>query len=135
MMEDQGDILRVEAMGGQVLPGEDAVISVPSGQVVTLQETIWNAPGPEGLVTRFRFVAPAINLETGGVDFETAAADIVHLCQTYALDRVVQMGPIPAQVVVSLSDRPLPFGETAPEATQYFEAFRIENGSCIWEVF
>ena len=133
-MGDQGQIWLTQSAGGQVSPGDAAAIALPSGQAVTLIETIWNAPGPDGLVTRFRFLAPAINPDLGAVDFEMAAADIAWLCQNYALDRVVQMGPLPAQVVVSLSDRLVPFGETAPDAVQFFEAFRIENGTCIWEV-
>ena len=134
-MGDLAQVWQANGTGGQVTPGDDLAIAVPSGQVVTLQETIWNAPGPEGLVTRFRFVAPAIARDGGTVDFETASADILHLCQNFALDRVVQSGPVPVQVIVSLADQVVPFGEAAPEATQFFEAFRIENGSCIWEAF
>ena len=134
-MGDHGQMWQAEASGGQSVPGEAAAILLPSGQTVTLLETIWNAPGPQGLVTRFRFLAPEINPETGSVDFTAAADDIAWLCQNFALERVVQTGPLPSQVIVSLADRDLPFGETVPEATQYFEAFRIENGSCIWEVF
>ncbi|MDH5531341.1 MAG: DUF6497 family protein, partial [Paracoccaceae bacterium] len=33
------------------------------------------------------------------------------------------------------SDRVVPFGESDPEATQYFEAFSIADGTCIWEAF
>lgn len=128
-------IMQAEATGGQVTPGDDSAIAVPSGQAVTLQETIWNVPGPEGIVTRFRFVAPAIAREGGTVDFETASADILHLCQNFVLERLAGMVPPPGQVIVSLADRALPFGETHPEATQYFEAFRIENGACILEMF
>ena len=138
-MVDQGQIWQAQTDGGQVTPGEDVGIALPSGQVVTLLETIWNAPGPAGMVTRFRFLAPAINPETapetGAVDFDTATGDVAWLCQNYALDRVMQSSPVPAQIIVSLSDRAVPFGETAPDSVQYFEAFRIENGACIWEVF
>jgi hypothetical protein len=126
---------QVQLTSGQVTPGDDLAIPVPSGQLVTLHETIWNVVGPEGLVTRFRFIAPAINRDAGTVDFEAASIDLMYLCQEYALQKLSQSGPVPAQVIVSLADRPLPFGEAAPEATQYFEAFRIENGACIWEVF
>jgi Family of unknown function (DUF6497) len=135
---DKGIIQTVQDAGGQVIPGDDQGISLPSGQVVTLIETIWNAPGPDGLVSRFRFLAPAINpattAETGPVEFENAAKDIAWLCENFALQQVAKMGPAPAQVVVSMSDRLVPFGETDPEAVQFFEAFRIENGTCIWEM-
>lgn len=129
------DLLVVDGDGGTVTPGDDQPITVPSGQAVTLQETIWNVPGPEGLVTRFRFIAPGIAREGGTVDFETASADMLHLCQSFALERVTTAGALPSQIIISFSDQVVPFGEAAPDATQYFEAYRIENGSCIWEAF
>ena len=43
------------------------------------------------------------------------------------------MRPKPARVIVSMSDRPTEFGAAVPEATQFFEAYRIEKGVCIWE--
>ncbi|NEY91455.1 DUF6497 family protein [Tabrizicola oligotrophica] len=134
-MGDQGQIWQVQSGGGQTVPGDGLAVSLPSGQTVTLVESIWNAPGPMGLVTRFRFLAPEINPATGSVGFDLAAQDIAWLCQNYALERVMTNGPLPAQVIVSLEDRPVAFGEADPEATQFFEAFRIEDGSCIWEVF
>ncbi len=127
--------IQIEADGGSVIQGEAGAIPVPSGQEVTLQEVIWNVPGPEGLTSRFRFIAPAINREAGSVDFETASTDMQHLCETYALDRLSSLGPMPRQVIISLADRALPFGEPAPEATQFFEAYRIEGKTCIWEAF
>jgi hypothetical protein len=102
---------------------------------VTLQEVIWNAPGPDGLTTRFRFVAPAI-AETGGtVDTETALEDMLWLCQTFAVPRIAQPGPMPAQIVISLAAEPVPFGEARPEVTQLFEAYSLQDGQCVWEVF
>lgn len=126
-------LLSVESEGIQVVPGDETLIVVPSGQPVTLQDVVWNVPGPEGLALRFRFVAPKI--AGGEVDFETALADIKALCDSYALPRVAQPGPVPSQIIISFSDTPLPFGEAAPEATQFFEAFSVQNGVCIWEAF
>ena len=117
------------------LAGVDEPIPVPSGQSVTLQDVVQDAPGPEGLTLRFRFVAPAIAREGGTVDMEQALVDMEHLCQTYALPRLSNTGPRPAQVVVSLSDVPVPFGQAAPDATQYFEGYRIEGDACIWDAF
>lgn len=110
----------------------DQPIPVPSGQEVRLIEVIWNAPGPEGLTWRFRFLAPRIGQD---VDYDLALGDMDYLCQTYVVPRLTATGPQPAQVVVSLSDRPLPFGQTDPEAVQFFEAYRIAEGRCIWEQF
>lgn len=117
-----------------VEPGDAMPIEVPSGQQITLQDVIWNAPGPDGLALRFRFLAPGI-APGGGVTFETAAADMQHLCDTYALPRIADQRPHPEQVIISLSDVAVPFGEAAPEATQFFESYRIEDGVCVWEMF
>ena len=114
---------------------EDVLIPVPSGQPVTLQDVIWNAPGPEGLTLRFRFVAPQIARNGGDITTEAAQADMLHLCQTYALPRIAEFGPEPAQIVISMADISVPFGDTAPEVTQFFEAYSVQDGICIWEVF
>jgi Family of unknown function (DUF6497) len=120
--------------GDLAATGEDVQIPVPSGQVVTLQDVIWNVPGPEGLALRFRFVAPEI-AEGGRVDFDMAVNDIKALCQDYAVSRVSNFGPVPQQIIISLSEKPTPFGESAPDVKQFFEAFRIEDGTCIWELY
>lgn len=117
-----------------VEPGDGTLIAVPSGQEITLQDVIWNAPGPEGLALRFRFLAPGI-APGGGVDFDTAAADMQHLCDRYALPRIAEGVAPPEQVIISMSDVAVPFGEAAPEATQFFESYRIEGGVCQWEMF
>lgn len=128
-------VLAAPVDGQVVLVGNAETIAVPSGQVVTLQDVIWNEAGPQGLALRFRFVAPQIARDRGEVDFETASADMLALCEDFALPRIAEFGPQPTQIIISLSDQPLPFGETAPEITQFFEAYRIENGACIWEMF
>jgi Family of unknown function (DUF6497) len=114
--------------------GEEVQIVVPSGQSVTLQEVIWDAPGPMGLTLRFRFVAPAI-APGGGVSFEQAVADMQSLCDGYALPRIAEFGPKPAQVIISLEDTALPFGSMEPDATQYFEAYSIGEEGCEWEIY
>ncbi|QYK43074.1 MAG: acetolactate synthase [Paracoccaceae bacterium] len=119
---------------GSAVAADDTPIPVPSGQSVTLIEVIWAEPGPEGLTFRFRFLAPQI-APGGGITFDAAVEDMAFLCQDYALPRLSDIGPVPAQVIVSLSDRPVVFGEADPEATQFFEAYRVEDGICIWEAF
>lgn len=114
--------------------GAGLEMTVPSGQKLVLQDVIWNVPGPMGLATRFRFVAPGI-APGGGVDFDTASADMQALCDGFALPRVADNTPAPEQIIISFSAAPVPFGEAAPEVAQYFESYRIENGSCEWEMF
>ena len=34
-----------------------------------------------------------------------------------------------------MSDMSVPFGEDHPEATQFFNSYKIEDGACQWEMF
>ena len=123
------DTVRIE-------PAADAaLIDVPSGQPIRLIDTVWGVAGPSGLTVRFRFLAPQIERDLGRMTFVEAEADMAHLCQTYALPRLAVPGPDVAQIIISLSDRIVEFGEISPDATQFFEAYRAEDGRCIWEGF
>lgn len=126
------DPVSAEQDAAQIATGSDTLIPVPSGQPVTLQDVIWNVPGPEGLTLRFRFLAPQIARDGGRVDYALATEDMAHLCQTYVLPRIAEFGPEPAQIIISLSDMAVPFGQAAPEATQFFDAFTLQDGVCIW---
>lgn len=110
-------------------------IEVPSGQPVTFHDTISSEPGPAGLTARFRFVAPQIARDQGAMPFAMAEADMAHLCETFALPRLSSIGPQVAQIVITLMDRPVPFGMADPDATQFFEAYRPEDGRCLLEDF
>jgi hypothetical protein len=111
------------------------VVPTLSGQRVTLAEVVWDSAGPEGLVARFRFVAPAIGAG-GTVDAETALADMAELCTSFALPRVLTgTGPLPVQIVLSMSERELAFGDASPDTVQYFEVFDITEGTCEADVF
>ncbi len=108
--------------------GAQEAVTVPSGQPVRLHEVLMDdAPG--ALWVRFRFVAPRIGAAGDSV------ADMDHLCAQVALPYLAEHRIDAVRVVISLSDRELPFGEPAPDATQYFEVYRPENGRCIWEGF
>ncbi|MGR3759822.1 DUF6497 family protein [Roseobacteraceae bacterium NS-SX3] len=109
-------------------------ITVPSGQPVALSEVLLDE-NPGELWARFRFVAPAIAGRDGSAAFEQAGADMDHLCATLALAYLREHEIAPARVVISLSDRALPFGAADPAATQFFEAYRPEADACIWEGF
>jgi Family of unknown function (DUF6497) len=118
-----------------ILPAEDdAVVDVPSGQPVTLIDIVLNEPGPAGNTMRFRFLAPEIAPDAS-ITFDTAVIDIAALCDSYALPRAAEAAPVPDQIIISLADRVVPFGQSDPEATQFFEAYRIADGACVWEMF
>ncbi|WP_208347298.1 DUF6497 family protein [Pseudaestuariivita rosea] len=113
-----------------------AEISLPSGQLVVLQEMRLDDAGEsQGTTARFRYIAPDIDRDAGRLRYIDVQPDFEVLCSQHALITLQNRGITASQIVVSLSDRPTEFGEAAPEATQYFEAFRIENETCILEAF
>ncbi len=126
------------------LSGAFVPVAVPSGQRVLLSEVLLDE-SPGALWARFRFVAPEIRrsdaVEAGaGADaaamtFERSAPDMDHLCDSLALQYLRQHDLAATMVVISLSDRPVTFGTQDPEATQFFEAYRPDGDSCIWEAF
>ena len=115
-----------------VLAATDDPISVPSGQPVTFLEMLWDRPGG-GLVYRFRFVTPEIGSD--GRDYMDVEPDMAFLCETFAIPRLADIGPQPSQIVISFSQQPIEFGVADPDTVQFFEAYRIENGACILELF
>lgn len=107
----------------------EGLIAVPSGREVRFLDVITDAPGPSGRPARFRFIAPAA---ARGEDW---SADMQALCDGYALPRTAAMAPPPSRIIIALADRAVPFGQSAPDAVQFFESYRIEDDSCIWEIF
>ena len=104
---------------------------MPSGRALTLVDVITNAPGPAGAAARFRFLAPDLSSE----DAEVAAEDMQVVCDSFARERTEGMVPAPQQIIITFMASEVPFGEPAPEVVQFFESYRIENGTCVWEVF
>jgi hypothetical protein len=109
-------------------PAGDGV-TVPSGREVQFLDVITNAPGPEGATARFRFVVPGLQPD------DDASVDMQALCDSYALPRTDGMVPEPQQIIIVFADQAVPFGDAAPEAVQFFEAYSLQDGACIWEVF
>ena len=123
------------AGGAAVLAAGDTTggaIPVPSGMDVRWLETLSDSQGPGGLTMRFRFVAPAL---AKPVSEDALAADMEALCNTYALPRVSGSGPRPAQIVIAIADKAVPYGQATPSIHQYFEAYSIEKNTCVWELF
>lgn len=107
---------------------------LPSGQSVTLSEVLLDE-NPGALWVRFRFVAPRIARDGGDIGYDAAGPDMDTLCDEVAVPYLAHHGIAPERVVISLSDRAVPFGAPDPDATQFFEAYHLENGACIWEAF
>jgi hypothetical protein len=91
-------------------------------------------PGPPtGGLARFRLVVPGLGGE--GADYDAVAGDFAWLCAELALPALAANGWTPTEVVIALSDRETAFGVLDPEAVQFFEGFRIENGACVPQAF
>ena len=107
-------------------------IEVPSGQPVALHEVLVDTLGGETWL-RFRFVAPQIGVAGAGFGYEQVADDMTHLCEALARPYMGEDALAGDVIVVSLADRETEFGEANPEATQFFEAYRPVDNTCIWE--
>jgi hypothetical protein len=107
---------------------------VPSGQDVTLHEVLVDAQESTTYL-RFRFIAPQIAVGAAKISFEVAGADMLDLCNKVALPYIDQYALEGDKIVISFMDRITEFGVPDPDATQYFESFRPENGVCIWDEF
>ncbi len=121
----------VLAAAGPLLAG---AIDVPSGQPITFQDVIWEAEGDENTY-RFRYIAPEIARNGGRIDFEQAEGDLRYLCEHSALPALVKQKRTVARIVITLSDRPVDFGKTDPDATQFFDSYTPQGNNCIWEGF
>ena len=105
-------------------------MDVPSGQPVTLQEVLVDALGQEPWL-RFRFVAPQIGAQA--LAYDVVAEDMAHLCTALALPYMAEYALTGDMIVVSLADRETEFGQSDPDVTQFFEAYRPVDNTCIWE--
>ncbi|WP_299024220.1 DUF6497 family protein [uncultured Sulfitobacter sp.] len=111
-----------------------AAAEVPSGQDVTLHEVLVDAQETTTYL-RFRFLTPQIAAGAAQVPYEVAGQDMVHLCEALALPYMAEYALQGDKIVISFMDRITEFGQPDPDAVQYFESFRPENGICMWDEF
>ncbi len=139
------DVVLEEAEGGmapdagtdpEALPEGDLTEDEPLDQPPADPEQVTDAAGEgaaAGGLARFRLMVAGLGGE--GAAYEDVAQDFAWLCRSLALPALDANGWTPTEVVIALSDREVPFGETDPEAVQFFEGFRIEDGTCIGQAF
>ena len=124
----------VLGLAGPAFPlAEAALIEVPSGMPVRFHDAIAGEQGVAS-VYRFRFVAP----EIGGAaprPYEEVAPDMDALCQGFALSQLDGGEPPADRIVISLMAEVVAFGDPSPGTPQYFEAYSLRDGRCIWEAF
>ena len=111
-----------------------AAAEVPSGQEVVLHEVLVDAQG-DVTYLRFRFLAPQIAMGAEQVSYDVAGQDMAYLCTEVILPYMAEYALEGDKIVVSFMDRITEFGQADPDAVQYFEQFRPENGDCMWDEF
>ena len=107
-------------------------VDVPSGQSVTLLEKRVDLDAD---IVRLRFVAPDLASPLTRPSFEALGDDLEALCNEVGLKNLLKDAPLPAQIVVSLSAEPIEFGVSNTEVEQVFEAFSVQNDTCMLEMF
>lgn len=105
---------------------------LPSGQAVRFFEGFIETQPDGARWARFRYVLPGLRQGAAG---EAVEADFAHLCSAEVLPRLNAAGEVVDQVIVSLMDKPVEFGQSDPGTVQFFESFAIRDGRCIWEGF
>jgi hypothetical protein len=109
----------------------EGAIPVPSGRTVLPIDVITNVPGTSGSAARFRFLVPDLAAD----DLAASADDMQALCDGHAVPLTGGMVPAPQQIVITLMAAEVPFGQPAPDVVQFFETYRVEDGSCLVEPF
>ncbi len=65
--------------------------------------------------------------------YSAAEADFLYLCDRFARQYIDEFELETDVIAISMMDRPVPFGQSDAQATQFFEVFRIADDSCVWE--
>lgn len=114
---------------------DDHQFYAPSGLVFDPPEVIFEPVGvlaTQAKRLRLRFVAPQIS-DTEKFGFEKLEADFEYLCTVSGLKIAKRSAPKLEQIIVSISSDPIALGETVPSVAQYFDAFSVVDGTCIWD--
>ena len=114
-------------------PGaQRAQYPVPSGQDIELFEVLIDEVSTETWL-RFRFLAPEIGATDKGKTFAQIEPDFAHLCAQVALPYMGDFDLHAEVVAITLLDRPVAFGQSDPDASQFVDVFRVSSGECVWE--
>lgn len=107
-------------------------IAVPSGLDITLYDVILE---PDTQTARFRFVVPAIDPAAEAKTFEDVIDDLKYVCDSVVVPALASNGWSSGEIVMSVSDKPVAFGIYDAETMQFFQPFRLDDATCVWEDF
>jgi hypothetical protein len=134
---EETGVIRVAAyVVGVAFAGTAWAVDVPpSGIDATLYETIYEPQGVTAAtakIMRLRYLAPEIT-DRVVFGFDAIEADFAWFCARDGLQNARDAAPMVEQIIVSVASEIVGFGETAPNVVQYFDAFRVQDATCIWE--
>ena len=132
MMRRVFSVLAVLVWGAS---GAGAEVAVPSGQDIKLHEVFLETDPMGAKILRMRFLTPGIERKGGGLTYGDVEEDFQHLCEAEALPLLKEANAEADSIVISMMDRVVEFGASDSSATQFFEQFRHNSASCIWDEF
>ncbi|MCC5985636.1 MAG: acetolactate synthase [Rhodobacteraceae bacterium] len=126
-------LLLVGALGIWALSGAAQAdpLRLPSGQDAVLHDSYWEE---DSGTLRLRFIVEAVVDPAYGGDDAAVFADMEWLCADTGLAMIAADGNPWEGVTVTMMAEPVEFGRSAPDVVQFFEAFAVADGTCIWEV-
>ena len=133
----------LEGAGAAMAPDASTDPEALETAVILDEAPLTEAPAEEGEtapadaniggIARFRLVVPDLGEDDAG--YEAVAGDFLWICEQVALPALAANAWSPTEVVVSFADRETEFGASDPEAVQFFEGFRIADGTCVPQAF
>lgn len=103
-------------------------VKLPSGAEAYLYEVIGQGTGE----LRLRYVSAGF--KPGALAPDDLLADMTFLCENNALVLDGRAGGL-ERAIVSMADREAEFGVLNTDVRQSFEAFTLDETTCIWEAF
>lgn len=119
----------VAGAGGASADGGTTML--PSGAEAALHDVMVDA---DTQALRLRFVVPQLG-EDYGADPDSVLADMIALCEKHGTALRAEHGADWQGVIITLMAKPVEFGAMDPDTVQFFDAFTVENGRCIWDEF
>ncbi len=111
--------------------GADTLV-LPSGQDAEFHDAYWEE---DSGTLRLRYVVPAVGDDAYARDHDAVFADMESLCAGPGLAMIEDDGNAWDGVTVTMMAMAVEFGHTAPDVVQFFEAFLVQDGNCIWDEF
>lgn len=123
----------IDTESGQIDSADDGADYVDDSMIATTEPEDQDGSAEE--MADAMIEDPAQNGTVDSAAQDPLHADVVWLCQNWVLPRIASPAPRPSQIIISLSDKAVPFGSYALDTVQLFEAFHLppDRDSCEWE--